>query len=180
MAKDMEAINAARIAENERREAEKAAAKAAELDEEDVAPVEVKKESGPEIVNFIVKADVSGSAEAVVDSVSAIGNNEVGARILRFGVGPPSEFDIQHAAAAKGHIINFNTSIPSHILAAAEEKGVQILDSNIIYRVVENVKAMLSEKLSPKITQKVTGEADVAAVFEISLGGRKKDRKSVV
>ncbi|CAA9965873.1 Translation initiation factor IF-2 [Pyrenophora teres f. maculata] len=178
MARDMEAINESRRlarAEAERREAEEAAAKAAEKGEEveAVAPVE-QKDSGPEIVSFIVKGDVSGSVEAVVDSVSALGNGEVATRILRHGVGPPSEFDISHAADAKGHIINFNTATPGQVIKLAEEKGVRILESNIIYRVVENVKELLSEKLAPKVIHKVTAEVEVAASFEISLGGRKK------
>ncbi|KAF2747566.1 initiation factor 2 [Sporormia fimetaria CBS 119925] len=172
MAKDVEAINESRRLEAERREAE---AKAKDEDADAVSEP-VKEASGPEIVSFIVKADVSGSVEAVIDSLVAIGNNEVGTRILRSGVGSPSEFDVEHAAVAKGHIVNFNTVIPSHISALAEEKGVRILDSNIIYRVVEDVKALLSEKLAPKITQRVTGEAEIAAVFEIGLGGQRKLR----
>jgi translation initiation factor IF-2 len=172
MAKDMEAINEARRLETERRAAEEAAATAAANGE---AVVEaIKKESGPELIPFIIKGDVSGSVEAVIDSVSSLGNGEIGTRILRHGVGPPSEFDIQHAADAQGHVINFNTIIPNNITAMAEEKGVKILDNNIIYRVVENVKAMLEEKLPPRVVQKVTGEAEVAMVFEIGLGGKKK------
>jgi translation initiation factor IF-2 len=167
MAIDMEAINEARRLEAERREAE-------EAEKNGEAPVEQEvKESGPEVVSFIVKGDVSGSVEAVIDSVSAIGNAEVATRILRSGVGSPSEFDVQHAADANGHIVNFNTVVPQHISGLAEEKGVKILDSNIIYRVVDEVKALLSEKLPPRITQRVTGEAEIAAVFEIGLGGRK-------
>jgi translation initiation factor IF-2 len=173
LAKDMEAVNESRRLESERREAEEAAARALKNGEE-VMPDEPKQESGPEIINFIIKGDVSGSVEAVIDSVSAIGNNEVATRILRHGVGAPSEFDVQHAADAKGHIINFNTAIPSHIASMAEHRNVRILDSNIIYRVVETVKALLSEKLSPKITQRVTGEAEVAAIFDIGLGSKKK------
>jgi translation initiation factor IF-2 len=172
MARDMEAINESRRAEAERREAEEAAAKAIENGEE--AAVAEKKEAGPEVVSFIVKGDVSGSVEAVIDSVSALGNAEVSTRILRHGVGAPSEFDISHAADAKGHVINFNTTIPNHVAKLAEEKGVKILDSNIIYRVVENVKDLLSEKLAPRVIHKVTGEVEIAAAFEIGLGGKKK------
>jgi translation initiation factor IF-2 len=171
LAKDMEAINESRRQDAKRREAEEAAKKNSEGA---TADAETKTESGPEIVSFIVKADVSGSAEAVVNSLSAIGNNEVSARVLRYGVGSPSEFDVQHAADAQGHIVNFNTKVPQHVSAEAAAKGVQILDSNIIYRVVENVKALLSEKLPPRVTQRVTGEAEIAAVFEIGLGGKKK------
>jgi translation initiation factor IF-2 len=172
MAKDMEAINQSRRLETERREAEEAAATALANGEDAVEAV--KKEAGPEIVSFIIKGDVSGSVEAVIDSVSSLGNGEIGTRILRHGVGPPSEFDIQHAADAQGHIINFNTTIPNNISAMAAEKGVKILDNNIIYRVVENVKTLLEERLPPRVVQKVTGEAEVAMVFEIGLGGKKK------
>lgn len=172
MARDMEAINESRRIEAERREAESAAEKSAANGEKAVA--EEGKTAGPEVVSFIIKGDVSGSVEAVIDSVSALGNAEVSTRILRHGVGSPSEFDISHAADAQGHVVNFNTTIPNHVAKLAEEKGVKILDSNIIYRVVENVKDLLSDKLKPKIVQKVTGEAEIAAVFEIGLGGRKK------
>ncbi|KAL1601808.1 translation initiation factor IF-2 [Paraconiothyrium brasiliense] len=173
MAKDMEAINESRRLETERRVAEEAAAEAEKKGEtiEEAGP---KTETGPEIISFIVKGDVSGSVEAVIDQISALGNGEVGTRILRHGVGSPSEFDVEHAADAKGHIINFNTSVSNNIKALAEKKEVKILDSNIIYRVVENVKALLEERLAPKIVHKVTGEAEVAMTFEIGIGGRKK------
>lgn len=172
MARDMEAINESRRLEAERREAEEASAKAIENGEEPATSE--KKETGPEVVSFIIKGDVSGSVEAVIDSVAALGNAEVSTRILRHGVGAPSEFDVTHAADANGHIVNFNTTIPGNVAKLAEEKGVKILDSNIIYRVVENVKELLSEKLAPKVIQKVTGEVEIAAIFEIGLGGRKK------
>jgi translation initiation factor IF-2 len=173
MARDMDAINESRRLEAERREHEEAAAKALENGEE-ATPTAEKKDSGPEVVSFIIKGDVSGSVEAVIDSVSSLGNSEISTRILRHGVGPPSEFDISHAADAEGHIVNFNTVIPGHVAKLAEEKGVRILDSNIIYRTVEMCKDLLSERLKPKVVQKVVGECDVAAVFEIGLGGKKK------
>lgn len=173
MAKDMEAINLARKEEASRREAEEAAKLAS--DGETPAEVETKN-NGPEVVSFIIKGDVSGSVEAVIDSISPLGNSEISTRILRHGVGSPSEFDIAHASSASGHIINFNTSIPAHVAKLAEEKGVRIFDSNIIYRTVEMVREELSKRLPPKAVQKVTGEGEIAAVFEIGLGGKKKMR----
>ncbi|KAF2827598.1 translation initiation factor-like protein IF-2 [Ophiobolus disseminans] len=173
LARDVDAINEFRKLENERREAEDAAEKALAAGEEEL-PAPALKKSGPEVVSFIIKGDVSGSVEAVLDSISSLGNADIQTRILRYGVGPPSEFDIEHAAAAQGHIVNFNTLVPPHVNRLAEDKGVQILDSNIIYRVVENVKELLQSKLKPEIIQKVSGEAEIAAAFEIGLGGRKK------
>lgn len=179
LAVDMDAINSSRRLEAERREAEDAAEKALAdgVDEAENPPAaEAVKPAGPEIVNFIIKGDVSGSVEAVIDSVSSLGNAEVSTRILRFGVGSPSEFDIAHASSAQGHIINFNTPVPPNISRMAEEKDVKIIDNNIIYRVVEQVKGMLEEKLKPDIVQRVTGEAEIAAMFEIGVGGKKKLR----
>ncbi|OCL04731.1 initiation factor 2 [Glonium stellatum] len=180
MAKDMEAINETRRLETEKKEKEEAAAAAAAAASADgskaAESVEEVKDAGPEVIPFIVKGDVSGSVEAVVNSIAPIGNAEVSCTILRSGVGSPSEFDVEHAATAKGHIINFNTVVPPNISSLAEEKGVRILDSNIIYRVVEDAKALLSEKLAPRIVSRVTGEAEVAQSFEIGLGGKKKLR----
>ncbi|KAL2821054.1 hypothetical protein BJX63DRAFT_254048 [Aspergillus granulosus] len=130
--------------------------------------------SGPKPVHFVLRADVGGSAEAVLNSVTAIGNNEVYANVLRSEVGPISEFDIEHAAAAGGRIINFNTPIDPTMLRLAEARGVAIMDHNIIYKLVDEVKDILSEQLPPRVTQRVTGEAEIGQIFEISLKKRAK------
>jgi translation initiation factor IF-2 len=175
MAEDMEAINESRKAEQEKREREKAeAAEAKEVGEDAEMATPAAKSTGPKDVYFIVKGDVSGSVEAVIDSISALGNNEVQPHILRSGVGQLSEFDIEHAAAAKGHLINFNTAIESNISQLAEQNKVQIIDHNIIYRLVDDVKAELSKHLPPLITQRVLGEAEIAQVFEITVKGRQQ------
>lgn len=138
---------------------------------------QLKKEeepTGPKPIHFIIKADVSGSAEAVLNSITAIGNNEVYANILRSGVGPVGEFDIEHAATANGHVISFNMPIDPAILRMAELQGVKIMDHNIIYKLMDNVKATLSEHLAPSVTHRVTGEAEISQIFEISVKGRVK------
>ena len=175
MAQDMEAINESRKAEQEKREREKTEIVAAEANagDEGVAPTATKP-SGPKEVYFIVKGDVSGSVEAVIDSISALGNKEVQPHILRSGVGQLSEFDIEHAAAAKGHVINFNTVVEPNISRLAEESKVAIIDHNIIYRLVDDVKAELSKHLPPLITQRVLGEAEIAQIFEITVKGRQQ------
>jgi translation initiation factor IF-2 len=178
MAEDMEAINEHRKADQERREREKAEAKAlAEAKKSDEELPETTKESkptGPKEVYFIVKGDVSGSVEAVLDSIAALGNKEVQPHILRSGVGQLSEFDIEHAAAAKGLLINFNTTVEPNIAQLAAHAKVSILDHNIIYRLVDDVKAELSKHLPPLITQRVMGEAEIAQIFEINVKGRQQ------
>jgi translation initiation factor IF-2 len=161
---DMVAINEARreLLEKRRRENE---------DEETAKEVEP---TGPKSVNFVLKGDVDGSVEAVLNSVAAVGNNEVFANIIRSGVGPVSEFDIEHAGSANGKIVSFNQAIDPNIMRIAEAEGVDILDHNIIYKLIDDIKAILSEKLPPTITTRVTGEAEVQQVFEITVKGREK------
>lgn len=163
MGEDMTAINEARL---EKRRLEKAASAEAEA--------AVAEQSGPKPVNFIIKADVDGSAEAVLNSIAAIGNNEVYANVLRSGVGQVGEFDIEHAATANGKVISFNMPIDPSMLRMAEQEGVQIMDHNIIYKLIDDVKAVLSEQLPPTVTQRVTGEAEVQQLFEITIKNREK------
>ncbi|BCR83711.1 translation initiation factor 2 [Aspergillus chevalieri] len=134
--------------------------------------IEDGQASGPKPVHFIIKADVDGSVEAVLNTVTAIGNNEVYPNVLRSAVGPVGEFDIEHAAAARGNIITFNTSIDHAMLRMAEQRGVRIMDHNVIYKLMDEVKEILSEQLAPTVTQRVTGEAEISQVFDITIKKR--------
>ncbi|OQE15470.1 hypothetical protein PENSTE_c028G03883 [Penicillium steckii] len=166
LGEDMEAINVARREALEKRRLEDM--------ESDESTGKSAEPSGPKPVNFIIKADVDGSAEAVMNSIAAIGNNEVYANIIRSGVGPVGEFDIEHAASAKGMVISFNMAIEPNMMRMAESEGVKIMDHNIIYKLIDEVKANLSEHLPPTVTQRVTGEAEIGQIFEITLKGREK------
>ena len=179
MAADMTAVNEARRLEQEKREAQEKLeedAKNADTDASAAASASLTQEpaqqSGPKEVFFLIKGDVSGSVEAVLASITALGTPEVRPHILRSGVGPVSEFDLEHAAAAKGHVIAFNVAIEPAMRRMAEQVGVKILEENIIYRLVDDVRAALGEVLPPLVTQRVLGEAEVAQVFEINTRGR--------
>lgn len=177
LAEDMEAINEERKFVAKKREQERAAAQAAkdhegEEDYEHEVPEEA--EGGPKRVYFIIKGDVSGSVEAVVDSISVVGNTEIQPYVLRSGIGAVSEFDIEHAAVAKGCIVNFSQPMDPYIKRKAERLKVPVLDHDIIYKLVDDVKDKLSEYLPPIITQKVVGEAEIAQVFDITIKGRKQ------
>ena len=173
MAEDMIAINEARRLEQERRALEKEKEQQAEGHEETTVAPPQPSQPALKKVFFIIKADVSGSAEAVLNYISPLGNAEVRPHILRTGVGPITEFDIDHAATAKGHIISFNTVIEPQMAQMAESACVQILNQNIIYRLVDEVKEKLSEQLAPAVIKKVVGEAEIAQIFEISFKGRR-------
>lgn len=133
----------------------------------------VEEQSGQISVPFIIKADVSGSVEAVEAYVLGVSNPLITPKILSSGVGAINESDITLAAAAKGHIIAFNLPQNNDARAAAEAEGIKILENNIIYRVLDDVKAVLEEVLPPVVTQKVTGEAEISAVFDINVKSKK-------
>lgn len=184
-AEDMEVINEARRLQAEKREQDKAAAQKAkqqESGEDEAAAAEVEAASaqpaeatgGRIEVPFLIKADVSGSAEAVEAYIMSVSSPMVGPRILYSSVGAMHESDIELAATTGGHIIAFNLPSNEGLKAMALSKGVKVLENNIIYRVLDDVKSVLEEKLPPIITQRVLGEAEIGAAFEIGVGGRKK------
>ena len=171
LASDTTAVNESRRLEQERREAAEAAAQAGEGATTVTRKPNDARESFKE-VPLLVKADVSGSVEAVLASVLTLGNTSVRPSILRSGVGAVSEFDISHAASAQAHIICFNVGMEQHIRRMAESQGVRIVEQNIIYRLVDAVKGVLEEYLEPIRTKRVLGEAEIAQVFDINVRGR--------
>ncbi|KAG6006308.1 hypothetical protein E4U43_000460 [Claviceps pusilla] len=171
------------LAEQEQRQREKAAAAAAAaaaavsdantMTTADGDQTEQKPaEPGILCQNFTVKADVVGSVEAVCGSVLELGNHEVQPKILRSAAGQISEYDIDHAAASNSIIINFNVPVLPRIKQRAEDAKVKILDHNVIYHVVDDVKAALSALLPMNITTRVSGEADILQVFPINIKKR--------
>ena len=133
------------------------------------------QDGGPVKVPFIVKADVAGSVEALVNAVSNIGNHEVMANVVHSGPGQLTESDIWHLAATgeKGYLITFNQPIEQSAARLAAYHGLTILDHNIIYKVTDQVKTILGDTLPPLVTQRILGEAEVGNVFSIALKTRK-------
>lgn len=185
IAQDTEAINETRRLDQERKDKERAAEAAAKrvasVSREDEAISSAtagdnaeEQQSGQMMVPFIIKADVSGSAEAVAAYIMSVSNPLITPQILSSGVGAIHESDVDLAHAAGGHIIAFNLPADPDMKALAEYRDVKILENNIIYRVLDDVKAVLEDKLPPIVTQRVLGEAEIAMEFEIGVGGRKK------
>jgi translation initiation factor IF-2 len=129
-------------------------------------------EPGPKIINFIIKSDVAGSAEAVSGSIMQLGNHEVRPRILRSAVGAVTEWDVEHAAISASSIICFNTPASAPIRHMAQREGVNIIEHTIIYRLADDVKALLSSHLADKVTYRVVGEAEILEIFAINIRGR--------
>jgi translation initiation factor IF-2 len=120
---------------------------------------------------LVVKADVQGSQEALVQSLNKLSTAEVKVNVVHAAVGGISESDINLAAASKAVVIGFNTRADVGARKAAESLGVDIRYYNIIYAVVDEVKAALSGMLAPEKREVIIGMVDIRQVFRISRVG---------
>lgn len=127
--------------------------------------------TGAKEVHFVVKADVAGSVEAIVAAISAIGNHEVRANVIHSGTGPVTESDIRLLATTgeTGFAISFNQPVDGMIQNLAQAAGLSVIDQNIIYKVTDVVKEKVEAALPPLVTQRVTGEAEIGKIFDVTI-----------
>jgi translation initiation factor IF-2 len=117
---------------------------------------------------IVVKADVQGSAEAIVQAMEKIGNDEVRVRVLHYGVGAITESDIGLAEASGAPVIGFNVRANAPARNSANQKGVEIRYYSVIYDLVDDVKAAASGLLGAEIREKFIGYAQIKEVFRVS------------
>ncbi|MDB5799087.1 MAG: hypothetical protein JWL63_26 [Rhodocyclales bacterium] len=129
------------------------------------------KEGEVKSLALIVKADVQGSQEALVQSLSKLSNEEVRVKVIHGAVGAISESDVNLAQASGAVIIGFNTRADANARKLAESFGVDIRSYSIIYDAVDEVKAALSGMLSPEKREEVIGMVEVRQVFHVSKVG---------
>jgi translation initiation factor IF-2 len=120
---------------------------------------------------LIIKTDVQGSYEALAHSLAKLSTDEVRVNIIHSGVGGISESDVNLAIASQAVIVGFNTRADSAARKLAELEGIDIRYYNIIYEVVDDVKAALSGMLKPEKKEQITGMLDVREVYVISKVG---------
>ena len=118
-----------------------------------------------ETLNLIIKADVRGSFEALQGALADLGNEEVKVNIVSGGVGGISETDISLAMTSSAIIIGFNARADSKARAAAENEGIEIRYYNVIYDLIDDVRAALSGMLSPEMREEIVGIAEVRDTF---------------
>ncbi|MDG4646905.1 translation initiation factor IF-2 [Roseibacterium sp. SDUM158017] len=117
---------------------------------------------------IVVKADVQGSAEAIVQAMEKIGNDEVRVRVLHYGVGAITESDIGLAEASGAPVIGFNVRANAPARSAANQKGVEIRYYSVIYDLVDDVKAAASGLLGAEIRENFIGYAEIRETFRVS------------
>ncbi|KNY21466.1 translation initiation factor IF-2 [Methylobacterium sp. ARG-1] len=133
---------------------------------------DLKEGAGRKELPVVIKGDVQGSVEAIAGALEKLGNGEVAARILLSGVGGITESDITLAQASKAVVIGFNVRALKEAREAAERAGIDIRYYNIIYDLVDDIKATLSGMLPPTLREERLGEASIQEVFEVSKVGK--------
>jgi translation initiation factor IF-2 len=121
---------------------------------------------------ILLKADVQGSAEAIVQAMAKIGNDEVRVRVLHSGVGAITETDIGLAEASGAPVFGFNVRANTSARNTANQKGVEIRYYSVIYDLVDDVKAAASGLLSAEIRETFIGYANIKEVFKVSGVGK--------
>jgi translation initiation factor IF-2 len=130
------------------------------------------KDAGRKEFPLVVKGDVQGSLEAIVGALRKVGNDEVEAQLVHAAVGGITESDIALAAASKAVVIGFNVRANAQAKHAADSQGVEIRYYNIIYDLVDEVKAAMSGLLAPTKRENFLGYASIKQVFNISKVGK--------
>jgi translation initiation factor IF-2 len=120
----------------------------------------------------LVKADVQGSAEAIVQALEKIGNDEIRARVIHYAVGGINESDIGLAQASGAVVLGFNVRASGQARDAAERSGIEIRYYNIIYDLVDDIKAAMSGKLAPELRETFLGNARILEIFNITKVGK--------
>ncbi len=114
---------------------------------------------------LVLKADVQGSVEAVVQSVEKLSDGDVKARVIHSGSGAVSDSDVQLAAASGGIVLAFNVGFEIGAERTAERLGVEIREYQIIYRLLEDVEQALHGLLEPEFQEVIVGRAEVREIF---------------
>ena len=117
------------------------------------------------MLNVVLKADVQGSAEAIVDALTRLSTTEVQVKIIASGVGGINESDINLAKTSKAIIIGFNVRADSVAKRLAEEEGLKLHYYSIIYELIDDVKRAMVGMLKPTFKEEIVGLAEVRDVF---------------
>ena len=117
------------------------------------------------VLKLVVKADVRGSLEAIVQSMADLGNDEVSVTVLGSGVGAVTESDVNMAVTYSAAVFGFNVRADNAAKAVAEREGLDLRYYSVIYEMIDDVKQVLSGMLAPETREEILGVAEVREVF---------------
>ncbi|MDH4162430.1 MAG: translation initiation factor IF-2 [Nitrospirota bacterium] len=122
-------------------------------------------------LNIVLKADVQGSAGAIVDALEKLSTPAVKLKVIHNSVGAINETDVMLAAASNAIIIGFNIRPDSKAADIAQREGVDIRVYNIIYNIIDDIKAAMEGLLEPTLKERILGHAEVRQTFHVSKVG---------
>jgi translation initiation factor IF-2 len=174
-----EAGERAHVVENDRRARQVAGERATRLKTEALARRQARRITLDEVfakakqgeikqLNLLLKADVSGSLEALQDEIAKLPQDEVGVDIIRAAAGGINESDVMLAAASDAIIIGFNVRPLADARRAAESEGVEIRTYSVIYKITEELRAAMEGMLEPEEVEETLGEVEVLELFKAS------------
>jgi len=120
------------------------------------------------VLNIVLKTDVQGSTEAIIEALGKLSSEEAKVKVIASGVGGITSSDINLALASGGIMIGFNVRPDAVARTLAKRESVEIRYYNVIYNLIEDIKAALSGMLAPKFKEKMVGLAEVREVFRSS------------
>ncbi len=132
----------------------------------------LKIAAGKQEFPLVIKGDVQGSVEAIIQALAKLGNDEVAARVLHAGVGGITASDITLASASGAAVLGFNVRALKEAREQAERTGTEIRYYNIIYDLVDDIKKAMSGLLAPERREEFLGNAEILEVFNISKVGK--------
>jgi translation initiation factor IF-2 len=177
-----EAGELVRVVENERRARQLAGEHATRLKTEALARRSGRKTSLEDVfklaqegavkeLSLVLKADVSGSVEAVQDEIARLPQDEVTVNIIHSGVGGINESDVMLAAASDAVILGFNVRPVGEARLVAEREGVEIRGYSVIYRAIDELRAAMQGMLEPEQVEDTVGQLEVRQTFRASRVG---------
>ena len=130
-----------------------------------------REDTGDQTLRLVIKADVQGSLEPIVNSLKDLSVGNIKVKILLEGTGAISESDLNLAVASGAIVIGFNVPVDSAAQRVAEAEGVDVRLYSIIYQLIDDIEKALQGLLEPEYADKVVARAEVRAVFKIPRRG---------
>ena len=170
------------VVENERKARQLAQERETRLKTEQLARRQARKVTLEEVfqrasagqlneLNIVLKADVSGSLEALQDEIAKLPQEQVPVNVIHAQTGGINESDVMLAAASDAVIIGFNVRPLAEARRAAEQEGVDIRTYTVIYKVTEELRAAMEGLLEPEEVEEALGQAEVKQTFKASRVG---------
>ena len=126
------------------------------------------KEGSVQRLNIIIKADSTGSAEAVKASLEKLSTDDIKINVVRATSGAITQSDVLLASASHAIIYGFNVRPDALTRAKAEEEKVEIRLHRIIYALIEEIQAAMKGMLAPTMVEKITGQVEIRKLFKVS------------